>query len=181
MREFLIYQSPLGETILAASDGGLRGVWFVGQKYLPDIKDWKKADCNPLLKEARRALARYLAAQRPTFELPLDLSGGTTFQQQVWRALLRIAPGETTTYGDVARRIGKPEAVRAVAAAIGRNPLSVVVPCHRVLGSDGSLTGYAGGLRRKAALLALEGVYLPSAASNLLSKGLPKRREAVTA
>jgi methylated-DNA-[protein]-cysteine S-methyltransferase len=90
------------------------------------------------------------------FDLPLDLSGGTPFQQSVWQALLSIAAGQTRRYGELASQIGRPAAVRAVGAAIGRNPLSIVVPCHRVVGADGSLTGYAGGLDRKAALLERE-------------------------
>jgi methylated-DNA-[protein]-cysteine S-methyltransferase len=181
MKEFLVYRSPLGDMILAASDGRLSGVWFAGQKHLPDVSHWTETDRHPLLKETRQALAGYFAAKRQTFDLPLDFSSGTTFQQRVWRALLRTAPGRTTTYAHVARNIGKPTAIRAVAAAIGRNPFSVIVPCHRVIGSDGGLTGYAGGLQRKAALLALEGRYPPSAINKVLSKGLPKRREAVTA
>ncbi|MBM4213531.1 MAG: methylated-DNA--[protein]-cysteine S-methyltransferase [Gammaproteobacteria bacterium] len=180
MKEFLVYQSPLGDMILAASAKGLCGVWFAGQKHLPVFSAWTKAERNPLLNETRRALTGYFASKDETFDFSLDLSAGTEFQQQVWRALQRIAPGRTTTYSDIARRIGKPSAVRAVAAAIGRNPLSIIVPCHRVIGRDGSLTGYAGGQQRKAALLALEAGYPPSAASKALSKGLPKRRDMVT-
>jgi methylated-DNA-[protein]-cysteine S-methyltransferase len=102
-------------------------------------------------------LDEYFAGTRTRFELTLDLQGGTAFQQSVWQALLSIPRGETTTYGDLSRRVGQASAVRAVGAAVGRNPVSIVVPCHRVLGSDGSLTGYAGGLERKEALLRLEG------------------------
>ena len=97
------------------------------------------------------------AATRQAFDLPLDLSGGTPFQQAVWRALLAIPSGATTSYGALARALGSPTAVRAVGAAVGRNPISIVVPCHRVLGAGGALTGYAGGLARKQALLRLEG------------------------
>ena len=96
------------------------------------------------------------ASERSQFDVPLDLSGGTAFQQSVWKALLEIPPGTTTSYGALGRQLGRPLAVRAVGAAVGRNPLSVVVPCHRVLGADGSLTGYAGGIDRKRALLTLE-------------------------
>jgi len=102
-------------------------------------------------------LAEYFAGQRRTFELPLDIAGGTAFQQVVWQALLGLLPGGTISYGDLSQRIGKPGAVRAVGAAIGRNPLSIIVPCHRVIGASGALTGYAGGLARKSALLRLEG------------------------
>ena len=176
MKEFLVYQSPLGDMILAASAKGLCGAWFAGQKHLPDFSAWTNAERNPLLKETRQALSGYFASTRQTFDLPLDLAAGSEFQQKVWRALQRIAPGKTTTYGDIARRIGKPSSVRAVAAAIGRNPLSIIVPCHRVIGRDGSLTGYAGGLQCKAALLALEAGYPASATSKALSKGLPMTR-----
>ena len=101
-------------------------------------------------------LSEYFAGQRQQFDLPLDLSGGTAFQQAVWQALLTIKPGQTSSYGNVSKTIGNAAAVRAVGAAVGRNPISIIVPCHRVLGSDGSLTGYAGGLDRKTALLRLE-------------------------
>lgn len=105
-----------------------------------------------------------LRGERAGFDLALDLGGGTPFQQAVWQALLRIPRGQTASYGALARSIGKTQAVRAVGAAVGRNPLSVVVPCHRVLGSDGSLTGYAGGLERKQALLRLEGIAMKASA-----------------
>jgi methylated-DNA-[protein]-cysteine S-methyltransferase len=109
------------------------------------------------LVKAVKQLSEYFAGRRAAFELPLDLRGGTAFQQSVWQALLHIPSGATSSYGALSTLIGKSAAVRAVGAAVGRNPLSVVVPCHRVLGSDGSLTGYAGGLPRKSALLQLEG------------------------
>jgi methylated-DNA-[protein]-cysteine S-methyltransferase len=101
-------------------------------------------------------LAEFFEGRRRHFDLPLDLGGGTDFQQTVWRSLLQIAPGTTTAYGELARRIGKPLAVRALGAAVGRNPISIIVPCHRVVGAGGALTGYAGGLDRKTALLSLE-------------------------
>ena len=111
-----------------------------------------------MLREAISQLQAYFSGRRADFHLPLDLDSGTPFQQNVWRALLALGHGQTTSYGELSARIGKPSAVRAVGSAIGRNPLSIVVPCHRVLGADGSLTGYAGGLERKVALLRLEGV-----------------------
>jgi methylated-DNA-[protein]-cysteine S-methyltransferase len=101
-------------------------------------------------------LAEYFEGKRHAFDLPFDLSGGTLFQQSVWRALLQIGFGQTSTYGNISQKIGNPKAVRAVGSAVGRNPLGIIVPCHRVLGGDGSLTGYAGGLARKTALLRLE-------------------------
>ncbi len=159
------WPSPLGPMTLAASPrGGLSGAWFDGQRHYPPNTDaWRHEPDHPVLREAMAQLAQYFAGERRAFELPLDLSAGTAFQQRVWQALLRIAPGRTLSYGALGAAIGQSAAVRAVGAAVGRNPLSVVVPCHRVRGADGSLTGYAGGLERKAALLALEGALPPAA------------------
>ena len=149
--------SPLGDIILAASDTGLLGLWFHNQRYLPDMQGWVQAPQHPLLLQARQQLDDYFAGKRQRFDLPLDLSRCTSFQQAVWQALLAIPAGNTVSYGALSQNLGNPKAVRAVGAAVGRNPLSIVVPCHRVLGSDGSLTGYAGGLQRKSSLLKLEG------------------------
>ena len=152
--------SPLGEVRLAASSLGLVGLWFDGQRHLPTQLDgpgaWPATDAHPVLREAARQLQEYLGGTRTCFDLSLDLRGGTAFQQAVWRALCTIPRGRTTSYLAIAQALGKPCAVRAVGAAVGRNPVSVAVPCHRVLGRDGSLTGYAGGLERKRALLRLE-------------------------
>ncbi|TAL72628.1 MAG: methylated-DNA--[protein]-cysteine S-methyltransferase [Burkholderiaceae bacterium] len=150
------FNSPLGPVIVAATDRGVAGVWFEGQRHLPDRSAWRVDDRHPVLVRAVRQLGEYFAGRRTAFDLPLDLHGGTAFQQSVWQALLRIPRGTTTSYGALSSGIGKPAAVRAVGAAVGRNPIGVIVPCHRVIGSDGSLTGYAGGLDRKAALLELE-------------------------
>jgi len=154
--------TPLGPVILAATPHGLCGLWFQGQRHAPDHSTWPETAAHPVLTEARTQLADYFAGRRQGFALPLDLSAGTAFQQAVWQALLTIPPGAHRSYGALAAQIGRPAAVRALGAAVGRNPLSVVVPCHRVLGADGSLTGYAGGLDRKAALLRLEGVAVPA-------------------
>lgn len=154
-----LFDSPLGPMLLAASPQGLAGVWFQSQRHGPDaahISQWPADASHPVLQAAVQQLEAYFQGQRQAFDLPLDWSAGTAFQQRVWQALLGIAHGQTRRYGELAQQIGQPTAARAVAAAIGRNPLSIVVPCHRVLGADGSLTGYAGGLDRKAALLALE-------------------------
>ncbi len=150
------FQSPLGPVIVAASDQGLAGVWFDGQRHMPDRSTWRVDDRHPVLVRAVQQLTEYFSGKRTTFDLPLDLHGGTAFQQSVWHALLRIPRGTTTSYSAIGSGIGKPAAVRAVGAAVGLNPISVIVPCHRVIGSDGSLTGYAGGLDRKIALLKLE-------------------------
>lgn len=150
--------SKLGRIILAATDKGLAGVWFERQRHSPDMTGWQAASEHPVLRQAAAQLEEYFDGRRQHFDLPLDLSHGTPFQQSVWQALLAIPAGGTTSYGAISAGVGKPAAVRAVGAAVGRNPISVIVPCHRVLGSDGSLTGYAGGLDRKTALLELEGV-----------------------
>ena len=148
--------SPLGQLLLARTEAGLAGAWFEAQKWHPTELNAPEQPDDPLLQQAATQINEYFAGERTHFELPLDLHG-TPFQQAVWRALCTIDAGATQTYASVARHIGSPQAVRAVGAAVGRNPVSVIVPCHRVVGADGSLTGYAGGLDRKRALLALEG------------------------
>ncbi len=151
--------SPLGEIIAAASDQGLCGLWFDGQRHQPTeavMARWPEAPDHPVLRQTARALQAYFEGDADGFDLPLDLQGGTAFQQAVWQGLLQIPRGETITYSGLGEHIGNPSAVRAVGAAVGRNPVSIIVPCHRVVGADGSLTGYAGGLPRKAALLKLE-------------------------
>ena len=150
------YQSPLGAMTLAATDAGLAGAWFDDQRHMPDTSGWPDAPQDPTLRRAMQQFGEYFAGQRTVFDLPLDLRHGTSFQQLVWNALLRIPFGGNTTYGRLSGSIGKAAAVRAAGSAIGRNPWGIIVPCHRVLGADGSLTGYAGGLERKAALLRLE-------------------------
>ena len=150
------YLSPLGPMLVAATERGLAGLWFEGQRHLPDTSGWPQAPEHPVLVQAVVQLGDYFAGRRTRFDLPLDLQGGTPFQQSVWQALLSIPAGGTASYSELSRRVGRPSAVRAVGAAVGRNPVSIIVPCHRVMGRDGSLTGYAGGLERKSALLGLE-------------------------
>jgi methylated-DNA-[protein]-cysteine S-methyltransferase len=147
--------SPLGPVLLACTADGLAGAWFEGQKDHPGPLAAPERPNDPLLRAAAEQLADYFAGRSTSFHLSLDLQG-TVFQRSVWQALLGIAPGRTCCYGDIARQVGAPRAVRAVGAAVGKNPVSVIVPCHRVIGADGALTGYAGGLDRKRALLALE-------------------------
>ncbi len=151
--------TPLGDLLLAATPRGLAGAWFTqGHRGAPDWRPWGAPENHhPVLDQAARELEEYFAGRRQRFDVPLDLSGGTAFQQSVWRALLDIDAGDSQSYSQVAARIGHPSAVRAVGTAVGPNPLSVIVPCHRVLGSRGTLAGYAGGLARKAALLRHEG------------------------
>ncbi len=153
------HDSPLGPLLLAASGRGLAGLWFEGQRHWPQASTgWHAQPGHPVLELARRQLDAYFAGTLQAFDLPLDMTGGTAFQGRVWQALRAIPAGLTESYAALASRIGVPRAARAVGAAVGRNPLSIVVPCHRVLGAAGALTGYAGGLERKTALLRLEGV-----------------------
>ena len=164
MRYYDTFESPFGGMLLAASDDGLTGVYFDRQKHHPKrASDWKHAPENIDLKRAKRQLAEYFAGKRRDFDLALD-PRGTDFQRAVWKAISGVPYGETISYAELARRSGFPEGARAAGAATGRNPIGIVVPCHRIVGSDGSLTGYAGGLPRKRALLALE-----SAERDLLS------------
>jgi methylated-DNA-[protein]-cysteine S-methyltransferase len=160
--------SPLGNVLLARTANGLAGLWFEGQKDHPGSLPVPVRPEDPLLLSARQQLADYFSGLRLAFDLPLDLHG-TPFQRSVWQALLAIAPGSTLSYAAMATAVGSPRAVRAVGAAIGKNPVSVIVPCHRVVGSQGALTGYAGGLDRKRALLALE---LKAGASSESAAGL---------
>jgi len=147
-------ETPIGELLLAGNADGLSLIGFPkGSMRREPEPDWIFNE-KPLA-EARRQLREYFAGKRRAFDLPLNLSG-TEFQVSVLRALLEIPYGETVSYGEIAKRIGRPRAVRAVGAANGRNPLPVVVPCHRVIGSTGDLTGFGGGLDTKEALLRLE-------------------------
>ena len=149
------FDTPLGPMLAAATDLGLCGLWFDGQRHQPDMGAWPFDD-HPVLRQTIAALQAYFDGEMAAFCVPLDLRSGTAFQQAVWQALLQIPSGATISYGALSRGLGRPDAVRAVAGAVGRNPVSVIVPCHRVLGADGSLTGYAGGLERKTALLQRE-------------------------
>lgn len=164
------HDSPIGPLLIAASDRGLRAIYMSRQRHVPDEpeQDWLPVSRDDtaqfrLLGRAREQLDEYFAGTRSRFDLPLDLLG-TDFQRRVWSGLCDIAFGETISYGELARRIGNPRAVRAVGLANGRNPVSIVVPCHRVIGADGSMTGYGGGIDRKRFLLALESRALGNAA-----------------
>ena len=154
------FVSPLGSLLLARTADGLAGAWFEAQKHHPAAIDAPERDDDALLKRAARQLGAYFEGSDAGFDVPLDLLG-TPFQRAVWSELLRIERGATCSYGDIARNLGTPSASRAVGAAVGRNPVSIIVPCHRVLGSGGALTGYAGGLDRKTALLRLESARAP--------------------
>ena len=151
--------TPLGPLTLATTAKGLALAWFDAQAHRTETVDAPEDPTHPVLALTALEFTRYWADARTRFTAPLDPQG-TPFQQAVWTVLRGIASGSLMSYGQVAQHIGKPVAVRAVGAAIGRNPLGIVVPCHRVVGSNGSLTGYAGGLPRKQALLRLEGALL---------------------
>ena len=156
MRYYDHFDSPHGQMLLAATDAGLAGVYFDRQKHHPKRdEDWKHGPDNFHLKRAKRQLAEYFAGQRKVFDLALD-PRGTGFQKAVWKAISTVGFGETISYGELSRRAGFPGSARAAGAATGRNPIGIIVPSHRIVGSDGSLTGYAGGLAKKRALLALE-------------------------
>ncbi|RYD53740.1 MAG: methylated-DNA--[protein]-cysteine S-methyltransferase, partial [Sphingomonadales bacterium] len=148
--------SPFGQLTLVASDEGLAAIlWENDRPSRVKLTEMREAPDHPVLAEAQRQLASYFAGKRTNFDLPLDFRG-TDFQKSVWAALLTIPFGETRSYGEIARQIGRPSASRAVGAANGRNPISIVAPCHRVIGANGALTGFAGGLAAKEVLLRLE-------------------------
>jgi methylated-DNA-[protein]-cysteine S-methyltransferase len=151
--------TPLGPLTLAATEQGLALAWFDAQAHRTEEVAAPVQPDHPHLAQAAREFTAYWQDPKARFEVPLDAQG-TEFQHDVWRVLRSIAAGSLSTYGEVARRVGRPDAVRAVGAAIGRNPLGIIVPCHRVVGSTGALTGYAAGLPRKEALLRMEGAIL---------------------
>lgn len=153
-------QSPVGELTLVANDTGLAAVLWENDS--PDrvpLSGMTENSTHPILQQAETQLQEYFAGARKTFSIALDFNG-TDFQKKVWRALLAIPFGETRSYAEIAQQIGSPDAVRAVGAANGKNPISIIAPCHRVIGANGKLTGFAGGLEAKAYLLALEGAQL---------------------
>jgi methylated-DNA-[protein]-cysteine S-methyltransferase len=156
MRYYDICTSPYGNMLLVAEGEGLTGVYFDGQKHFPEIDAvWRRDSFHAPLRQAKRELAEYFGGERKRFEVALAPEG-TPFQRSVWKAIATVCFGETITYGELARRAGCTGSARAAGAATGRNPITIIVPCHRIVGSSGSLTGYAGGLERKRALLALE-------------------------
>ncbi|MEV8374804.1 methylated-DNA--[protein]-cysteine S-methyltransferase [Kribbella sp. NPDC056861] len=149
--------TPLGDLTLVASGDALIGVYFPHHWVKPTAATLgDKVEEDPLLTEAARQLTQYLNGERDTFDLTVELRGGDAFQQKVWALLDDIPRGATTTYGELAERVGDKHLAQLVGKAVGSNPLSIVVPCHRVVGKDGKLTGYAGGLTRKQFLLDLE-------------------------
>ena len=161
MQYISYYASPLGDLLLAADSIGLTGLWFAGQKYYARSLDAEREEKEiPLFEMAKGWLDIYFSGRKPDFTVPLHFFG-TAFQREVWEILCTIPYGQTATYGEIAKQIAIKRgfshmSAQAVGGAVGRNGISILVPCHRVVGTDGSLTGYAGGIAKKAALLALE-------------------------
>ncbi|MCC3768145.1 methylated-DNA--[protein]-cysteine S-methyltransferase [Streptomyces sp. UNOC14_S4] len=153
-RVHTVTDSPVGPLTLVATDGVLSGLYMTGQRHRPPEENFGERDDTPFT-EALRQLGAYFAGDATGFELPLRLNG-TPFQRRVWAELQEIPYGETVSYGELATCIGSPTASRAVGLANGKNPVGIIVPCHRVVGADGSLTGYGGGIDRKRRLLAFE-------------------------
>ena len=157
------YHSPMGGILLAGDGNGLTGLWFEGQKYFARHLDKEQEEREiPLFELAKGWLDVYFSGREPDFSVPLHLMG-TAFQKEVWEILRSIPYGHTMTYGEIAKQLAEKRGLphmsaQAVGGAVGRNPISILVPCHRVVGADGSLTGYAGGIDKKGRLLKLEGV-----------------------
>jgi methylated-DNA-[protein]-cysteine S-methyltransferase len=156
MNSFTYFESPIGKLLLCTDGTALIGLYMDGPSDPPsELDQWTYDPSAGPLPEAVRQLHEYFKGERREFDLPIRMHG-TTFQQRVWRELMAIPYGETRSYGEQAKRIGNPNASRAVGLANGRNPIAIIVPCHRVIGADGSLTGFGGGLERKRWLLAHE-------------------------
>ena len=153
MKSYWAYEYRVGEIFIAEADKHINGVYFLG-KNNSSLQGYENRE-TPLIKKAARQLEEYFAGKRREFDLPLIFEG-TAFQKLVWEALLTIPYGETRSYGDIARQIGNPKGSRAVGMANNRNPISIICPCHRVIGADGSLVGYGSGLENKKYLLGLE-------------------------
>ena len=155
MIHYRMHASPLGKLLLAASEQGLCGLYFDEHRHFKGLEDWVASDEHPHLRQAAEQLDEYFGGMRQDFDLPLDLAG-TPFQLKVWERLCQVRYGTTASYLLHAQALGAAHAVRAVGTAIGRNPVCIIVPCHRIVASNGSLAGYAGGLERKRYLLAFE-------------------------
>ena len=162
MTRYAQFATPLGTVLATAVDGALTSVDFIDAKYAkPILAGWTEDADYPPLKECAQQLGEYFAGRRNRFDLPIAPEG-TAFQKRVWREIARVPFGATIAYAELAKRAGAPGCARAAGAATGRNPIAVIVPCHRIVGARGSLTGYAGGLERKQRLLELEGVLQPA-------------------
>jgi methylated-DNA-[protein]-cysteine S-methyltransferase len=156
MYRYDYYQSPTGRMLLVADGKALTGAYFTGQKHRPRITaEWMRDARHAPLRQAKRELAEYFSGKRKRFTVKLA-PGGTPFQRAIWKAITDVGFGGTIPYAELARRAGRQGSARAAGGAAGRNPISIIVPCHRIVGSNGALTGYAGGLAKKRALLTLE-------------------------
>lgn len=159
MRFTSTYASPLGGITLASDGEALTGLWFDGQKYFArGLSDGSEQRELPIFERTKQWLDLYFSGRTPDFTPPLRFDGESPFRKRVWQILLTIPYGSTTTYGRIARETGKNVSAQAVGGAVGHNPVSIIIPCHRVVGANGSLTGYAGGVDKKIRLLQLEGV-----------------------
>jgi methylated-DNA-[protein]-cysteine S-methyltransferase len=158
MRHYTTFTCELGTVTIQCGQRGVTGVWFENQTSLPNDLG-RESPTHPILIKTKQQLEEYFSCQREGFDLPLEYCG-TPFQQAVWQQLIQIPFGETRSYQEIAIAIGNPKAVRAVGAANGKNPISVIVPCHRVIGASGKLTGYAGGIDRKQKLLQIEKILI---------------------
>lgn len=155
-----VFSSSMGDILIASDGETIMMFGFVGQKHQKAVPhNWVKQPDHALLRKAKKQTAEYFLGKRKQFDLPLSPLG-TVFQKSVWDALKTIPYGNVTSYGKIALQIGNPKAVRAVGGAIGRNPIGIIIPCHRVIGTNKKLTGYAGGLDRKQSLLAIESMLL---------------------
>ncbi len=153
---YSIVKSPINDLMLVADEAALIGIYFVGCDHVPAAsKHWTLNDGHPVLKQTAQELTESFAGKRESFSIPIRFIG-TDFQRKIWEQIAVIPYGETITYTELAKRAGAPEAVRAVGTTTGRNPISIIVPCHRVMGKDGGLCGFAGGLDRKRHLLKIE-------------------------
>jgi methylated-DNA-[protein]-cysteine S-methyltransferase len=156
VKYYSIIESPVNDLMLVADDSALTGIYFAGCDHIPVASQhWTPNARHPVLKQTAKQLQEYFAGKRTSFSLPLRVAG-TGFQEKVWRQIALIPCGKTISYSELAKRAGAPHAIRAVGTATGRNPLSIVIPCHRVMGKNGSLCGFAGGLAKKQQLLELE-------------------------
>jgi len=156
MNYYAIIKSPVDDLLLVADDFALTGVYFGTPKYISAaMKGWTLDPRNPLLQQAQKELQEYFAEKRKVFSLPLRFTG-TDFQKRVWQEIAVIPYAETISYSELAIRAGAPDAIRAAGTATGRNPISIIVPCHRVMGKNGDMCGFGGGLDRKRFLLSLE-------------------------
>jgi methylated-DNA-[protein]-cysteine S-methyltransferase len=157
---YIEHPSPVGSLLLAATAEGICGIYFEEHKHFKGKDGWQRASTQSAgwsHLQATAQLDEYFAGQRTVFDVRLDMTG-TAFQRSVWDELTAIPFGASVSYAQHAQRLGNPKALRAVGSAIGKNPVSIIVPCHRVIGTSGAVTGYAGGVQRKRFLLALEGV-----------------------